>query len=104
MRYSGKSPKRVIATVTDDAGQHWGEPVKTGLPNPDAAITGVVIPDGRILLALNDTEQGRDTLSLVVSSDGGITWKTVYSLEDQRGQSTEPSRYEQIAEIGRAHV
>jgi len=97
MRYSGKSPKRVIATVTDDAGQHWGEPVKTGLPNPDAAITGVVIPDGRILLALNDTEQGRDTLSLVVSSDGGITWKTVYSLEDQRGQSTEPSRYEQIA-------
>ncbi|MFZ5523414.1 MAG: sialidase family protein [Pseudomonadota bacterium] len=97
MRDAGASPKRVVATATDDAGQHWSVPIKTELRNPDAAISGVVLPDGRILLALNDTEQGRDALSLVISSDGGVTWKTVYQLEDQRGTYTDPSRYVQAA-------
>jgi predicted neuraminidase len=97
MRRSGASPKRVIATATNDAGQHWSLPTKTVLANPDAAITGVVLPDARILVVLNDIEEGRDAMSLVVSSDGGATWKTVYQLEDQRGQSTEPARYVQAA-------
>lgn len=97
MRHAGASPKRVIATTTDDAGQHWSPPAKTALANPDAAISGVVLPDGRILVVLNDIEAGRDALSLVVSADGGATWKTVYQLEDQRGQPTEPARYLQAA-------
>ncbi len=103
MRYSGASPRRVIATATEDAGQHWSVPAKTALANPDAAVSGVVLPDGRILLALNDTEEGRGALSLVISSDGGATWKTVYQLEDQRGQNTDPSHYVQLAaELARA--
>jgi len=97
MRDAGASPKRVIATSTVDAGQHWSTPIKTALSNPDAAISGMVLPDGRIMLALNDTEKGRDALSLVISSDGGTTWKNVYQLEDQRGQPTDPARYVQIA-------
>jgi len=97
MRYSGDSPRRVIATATNDAGQHWSPPEKTALANPDAAISGVVLPDGRILMALNDTEHGRDVLSLVISSDGGNSWKTFYQLEDQRGQPGDSKRYAQIA-------
>ena len=101
MRRSGASHKQVIATTTDDAGQHWSVPTKTALANPDAAISGVVLPDGlpdgRILVVLNNIEEGRDALSLVVSADGGATWKTVYQLEDQRGQPTEPARYMQAA-------
>ena len=97
MRDAGASPKRVIATATDDAGQHWSAPIKSALPNPDAAISGVVLPDGRILLALNDTEQSRDALSLVISSDRGTTWKYLYRLEDQRGQSTGSAHYTQVA-------
>ena len=97
MRYSGASPKRVIATTTKDAGQHWSLPVKTVLANPDAAISGVVLSDGRMLVALNNTEQERDVLSLVVSADGGVSWKTIYQLEDQRGLKAEPARYAQIA-------
>ena len=103
MRYSGASPKRVIATDTGDAGQHWSLPAKTVLPNPDAAITGTVLPDGRMLVVLNDIEEGRDSLSLVVSADGGATWKKVYQLEDQRNQSSKPARYMQItAELAKA--
>ena len=97
MRYSGESPGRVVATDTDDAGQHWSLPAKTALANPDAAISGAVLPDGRILVVLNDIEKGRDALSLVVSTDGGATWKTIYQLEDQRGQPIEPARYLQTA-------
>ncbi|MGC2048649.1 MAG: sialidase family protein, partial [Gallionella sp.] len=97
MRDAGASPKRVIATATGDAGRHWSAPSRTALSNPDAAISGVVLPAGHILLALNDTEQGRDALSLVISPDGGRTWKTVYQLEDQRGQSADQAHYAQVA-------
>lgn len=97
MRRSGASPKRVIATTTDDAGQHWSLPAKTALANPDAAISGAVLPDGRILVVLNDIEEGRDVLSLAVSADAGATWKTVYQLEDQHGQATDPVHYLQVA-------
>lgn len=97
MRYSGASPRRVIATATEDAGQYWSPPAKLALANPDAAISGVVLPGGRILIVLNDNEQSRDTLSLAASSDGGVTWRTVYQLEDQRGQPTGQARYMQAA-------
>ncbi len=103
MRRSGSSPKRVLAVATDDAGKHWSSLEKTVLVNPDAAISGVVLPDGRILVVLNDIEDGRDALSLVASTDGGATWKTVYQLEDQRGwasgQSDPLARYIQTAGI-----
>ncbi len=97
MRRSGSSPKRVIATTTDDAGQHWSPPAATALANPDAALSGVVLPDGRILVVLNNIEDGRYALSLVVSADNGDTWKTVYQLEEQNSQPTEPARYLQVA-------
>ena len=93
MRRSGSSPKRVIATSTADAGQHWSVPTTTALANPDAAISGVSLPDGRLLVALNNIEDGRDALSLVISVDGGASWKTVYQLEDRRGRSTDAARY-----------
>lgn len=97
MRYSGATPRRVVATTTVDAGQHWSTPAKTALANPDAALSGAVMPDGRILLALNDSESGRESLSLVISGDSGVTWKTLYQLEDQRGKNAEPARYVQLA-------
>jgi predicted neuraminidase len=97
MRRSGDSPKRVIATTTDDAGQHWSVPTKTALANPDAALSGTVLPDGRILVVLNNIDEGRDALSLVVSTDSGANWKMLFQLEDQRGQPTDLARYLQAA-------
>ena len=97
MRYAGKKPMRVIATATENAGQHWSAPMKINLANPNAAIAGVVLSDGRILAALNNIEEGREALSLVVSTDGGANWKSLYQLEDQQGVSIEPTRYAQLA-------
>jgi len=91
MRFTGGSPpKRVILASTDDAGRHWSRPEKAALSNPDAALSGVVLADGKILVVLNDIESGRDRLSLVASRDGGVTWKSVITLEDQTGLRAEP--------------
>ncbi len=84
MRYAGAPPHRVVSVATHDGGLHWTAPSKTTLDNPDAAVAGVALPDGRLLAVLNDVEQGREALSLVMSADGGATWKTLHQLEDQR--------------------
>ena len=93
MRYSGTPPYRAVTITTEDAGRHWSAPAKSALPNPDSALSAIVLPDGRMLAALNDIEQGRDALSLMVSADGGRTWRKVYQLEDQRGQPRDEAGY-----------
>ena len=102
MRYvGGRPPKRVIRVSTEDAGRHWSHPEKSALSNPDAALSGVVLADGRILVALNDIESGRERLSLVTSRDGGVTWETVVTLEDPPGSHGRPldrARYLETAE------
>ena len=102
LRNSGpERPRRVIGTATRDAGRQWTPPVRLPLLNPDAALSGVVLPDGRFLVALNDVEDERDVLSLVLSADGGATWRTVHQLEDQfaaRGQPVDNARYNRTVE------
>ena len=107
MRHSGpERPQRVIATATRDAGVHWTPSRKLPLSNPDSALSGVVLPDSRILVALNDVEEERDALSLVVSDDGGVTWRTLRQLEDQRAARDRPvddARYDRtVAALARA--
>jgi predicted neuraminidase len=91
MRYSGADePHRVVAVSTQDAGQHWSAPEKLSLLNPDAAVSGVTLPDGRMLAVLNNLERGREALSLMLSADGGNTWREVRRLEDQLAASAQP--------------
>lgn len=87
MRYTGAPPMRMVAARSHDAGKTWDAPIKTTLPNPDAAVSAIMLNDGRMLLVANDVEQGRDALSLLASKDHGATWQNIYRLEDQRGKS-----------------
>lgn len=93
MRYTGAPPMRVIATHSSDGGQHWSAPLKTTLPNPDAAISGAVLNDGRMVLVLNNLEQGRHALSLMASSDSGKSWQAVYELEKQAATVSKPDDF-----------
>ncbi|MFA6013969.1 MAG: sialidase family protein [Gallionellaceae bacterium] len=91
MRNGGKhSERRVVAVSTQDAGQHWSTPELLNLRNPDAALSGVVLPDGRMLVALNDTEHGREVLSLSISADSGKSWQQVVELENQLATGAQP--------------
>jgi predicted neuraminidase len=93
MRYAGPPPHRVISITTMDAGQSWSTPEKSQLPNPDSALSAIALPDGRMLAVLNNVEEGRDELALMVSTDHGATWKKVYELENQLGQPRAEAGY-----------
>jgi predicted neuraminidase len=82
-RYSGNdADKRVVAMASGDGGRHWQAPQKIALRNPDAALTALVLGDGKLLAVLNDQESGRESLSLQLSEDGGTSWYELHRLEE----------------------
>lgn len=92
MRYAGsEEPRRAVAVETSDGGRHWSAPEKTAMRNSNAALTGLVMQDGRMLTVFNDLERGRDALSLMMSSDGGVHWREVERLEDQLAAGSQVS-------------
>ena len=84
-RYAGKDNPHLARSISpQDGGQHWGAVEKSTFPNPDAALSGTALPDGRLLAVLNHQEEGRDSLSLLLSADGGRNWKEFHRLEEMR--------------------
>jgi predicted neuraminidase len=83
MRYAGDPPGRVLVIRSSDAGEHWTAPEKTVLPNPNAAVGGVLLAGGPLLLAFNNAEQNREDLSLALSGDFGATWRVARRLEGE---------------------
>jgi predicted neuraminidase len=88
-RHSGPTLfDQLLRAATEDGGRHWSRPVSASLPNSDSAMSGLILPDGRILMAFNSSEGTRAALALAVSGDGGLTWQPVFLLEDQAGQES----------------
>jgi predicted neuraminidase len=84
-RYAGRDNPHLARSIsTSDGGQHWSAVEKSSFPNPDAALSGVALPDGRLLAVLNHQEEGRDSLSLMLSADGGRNWREIHRLEEMR--------------------
>lgn len=83
MRYAGDPPGRVLVTRSSDAGGHWSTPEKTALPNPNAAVGGVLLAGGPLLLAFNNAEANRESLDLALSADFGASWRMARSLESE---------------------
>lgn len=74
MRDGGESPKRVLVSESKDHGETWSVARDTDLPNPSSSLALVSLSDGRWLMVLNDTEDGRHQLAAAVSDDEGRTW------------------------------
>ena len=91
MRYAGATPKRVLAVRTTDGGQHWTQPWKTSLPNPNAAVAGARLDDGSLMVVFNDSEEDRSSLSLAVSSEEGESWLKIHQFEHDPSGSDEYS-------------
>lgn len=82
-RYAGKDEApRAMTMTTEDGGRRWSKPTKSAMKNSNAALTALVLPDGRWLAVFNDQEQGRENLSLQISGDGGATWQELRRLEE----------------------
>jgi predicted neuraminidase len=84
LRYAGDPPRRVLHTVSEDAGRHWSKPEKLQLPNPDSALDVLILNDNRMLAVLNDIEEARYRLILAVSDQLGRNWRTVKVLEQEQ--------------------
>lgn len=82
-RYAGKdAAPRAMSMTTEDGGRRWSTPTKSVMKNSNAALAALVLPDGKWLAVFNDQEQGRENLSLQISSDGGVTWEELRRLEE----------------------
>ena len=77
--------KKIHATRTSDAGRNWSALETIDLPNSNSGLDAIRISDGRLLLAFNDTDSGRDNLRLAISADGGVTWKRAATLVAEAG-------------------
>jgi len=74
-------PKGKIGVAhTVDGGQHWNDLPDLALDNPDAAVAGLGLGPGQMLLAHNSSIASRGTLDLSRSTDGR-NWARVQTLE-----------------------
>ncbi|MCG3198231.1 MAG: hypothetical protein GHCLOJNM_02725 [bacterium] len=80
-RDSGSEPQRALVSTSKDDGQTWSSAVDSDVPNPGSSLEVIVLKDGRWVMILNDTEQGRHSLALWLSDDEGATWKWKRHLE-----------------------
>ena len=74
--------RRLHTSYSEDNGWTWSAAAPTNLPNPDAAVDGLRLRDGRILVAYNHSTTVRENLRLAVSDDEGRTWRPGPILEE----------------------
>lgn len=87
MRDNGFPPKRLYISISKDNGMTWNQVRKSDLPNPGSGADIVTLKNGHWVLAYNDTEKGRHSLAVSISTDEGQSWKYTRHLElDESGE------------------
>ena len=88
MRDNGPPPKRVLVSESKDRGITWSIVYDhPQLPNPGAGLEVANLNDGDWICIYNDTEDGRHSLAVSLSSDQGATWSITRHLElEEKGQ------------------
>ncbi len=81
MRKGGNHPGTIGASYYSDAKGAWAEKEPPAIKNPNSSIALLRLNDGRLLLACNPCSKGRQVLSLLLSTDGGSTWREALSIE-----------------------
>ncbi len=76
----GRPSGKIGVVRTTDGGRHWSDLPDLTLDNPDAAVAGLGLTPGQMLLAHNSSIASRGTLDLSRSADGH-TWALVKTLE-----------------------
>ena len=81
MRDNGPPPKRLHISQSTDKGLTWSLVTDSELPNPGSGADVVTLQNGHWTMAYNDTESGRHSLAVSISTDEGKTWQYTRHLE-----------------------
>jgi predicted neuraminidase len=81
MRDNGPPPKRLHMSESRDTGKTWSPVVDSSIPNPGSGAEVISLYNGHWALIYNDTELGRNSLAVAISTDEGQTWKWKRHLE-----------------------
>ncbi|MFI0348287.1 MAG: exo-alpha-sialidase [Chthoniobacterales bacterium] len=76
---------KIAMASTEDVGRFWSNSVLTTLPNHDAGISSLSLPNGWLLLAFNDSTVARDNLRLALSKDEGRSWQRIATIAEEPG-------------------
>ncbi|MEZ5351954.1 MAG: exo-alpha-sialidase [Bryobacteraceae bacterium] len=87
MRDNGPPPKRLLVSESRDEGVTWSEVRDSNLPNPGSGAEVITLRDGAWALIYNDTEKGRHSLAVAISTDEGVSWQWKRHLELTEGGS-----------------
>ncbi|RJP27050.1 MAG: hypothetical protein C4527_14105 [Candidatus Omnitrophota bacterium] len=90
MRTRATEKGRIWLARSFDDSRTWTSAEETELPNPDAAVSALLLQEGPLLLIFNDSETNRTKLTLAVSQDRGKSWNRVTDLENQPGEYSYP--------------
>ena len=69
----------ITAVQTQDGGRHWSDLPDLALVNPDAAVAGMALAPGQLLLAHNSSPHSRALLDLSSSADA-LQWSQLQAL------------------------
>jgi predicted neuraminidase len=75
-------PKKIPVSHTENAGQTWQQAEDLAIANPNSAVAGLVLKSGARILVLNNIENGRYRLVLLMSDVKSGQWQTIEVLED----------------------
>ena len=81
MRDNGPPPKRLHMSESFDRGKTWSPVVDSSIPNPGSGAEVISLRNGHWALIYNDTERGRNSLAVSISTDEGQTWRWKRHLE-----------------------
>ncbi len=91
MRDNASAPKRLHISSSKDKGLTWSPVRDSELPNPGSGADIVTLRNGHWALAYNDTERGRESLAVSLSTDEGRTWSHTRHLESGSSDKSSPA-------------
>jgi predicted neuraminidase len=105
MRDNGPPPKRLMMSESSDNGFTWSMVKDSALPNPAAGTDAVTLRNGHWAMAYNDTEQGRHSLAVSISTDEGKSWRWTRHVEfDDREKNGSEGEYPAIIQGKDGHL